>query len=145
MAVREAAPGSGRISYPCLDERLNQGRARIMAVDLAGTPVADLGVQLRGDAHLSNFGMFASPKRRLMSDLNDFDESLPGPFEYDVKRTAANFVITDRDNGFARPDTRAAAMVSVTAYPEAMVEFAELPTMEAVRSHRSGGRCLSIP
>ena len=70
-----------------------RGAAKIMAADLAVTPVAGLEAQLCGDAHLSNFGAFASPERRLLFDLNDFDETLPGPFEYDVKRMAASFTI----------------------------------------------------
>ena len=93
-----------------------RGAAKIMAADLAATPVAGLGAQLCGDAHLSNFGAFASPERRLLFDLNDFDETLPGPFEYDVKRMAASFVIAGRNNGFAQADARAAALASVTAY-----------------------------
>ena len=71
-----------------------RGAAKIMATDLKDTPTAGLEVQLCGDAHLSNFGVFASPERALLFDLNDFDETLPGPFEYDVKRMAASF--TDR-------------------------------------------------
>ena len=77
-----------------------RGAAKIMAADLAGTPTAGLDAQLCGDAHLSNFGGFASPERRLLFDLNDFDETLPGPFEYDVKRMAASFTIAARNNGF---------------------------------------------
>jgi uncharacterized protein (DUF2252 family) len=80
-----------------------RGGAKIMAADLAGTPTAGLQVQLCGDGHLSNFGAFASPERRLLFDLNDFDETLPGPFEYDVKRLAASFTIAARNNGFPRP------------------------------------------
>jgi uncharacterized protein (DUF2252 family) len=80
-----------------------RGAAKIMAADLAGTPTAGLHVQLCGDAHLSNFGAFASPERRLLFDVNDFDETLPGPFEYDVKRMA----IAGRNNGFSKGDTRA--------------------------------------
>jgi hypothetical protein len=80
-----------------------RGTAKIMAADLADTPTAGLHVRLCGDAHLSNFGMFASPERRLLFDLNDFDETLPGPFEYDVKRLAASFTIAARNNGFTRP------------------------------------------
>ena len=76
-----------------------RGAAKIMAADLAGTPTAGLEVQLCGDAHLSNFGAFASPERRLVFDLNDFDETLPGPFEWDVKRMAASFTIAARNNG----------------------------------------------
>jgi hypothetical protein len=81
-----------------------RGAARIMATDLTDTPVAGLDAQLCGDAHLSNFGVFASPERRLMFDLNDFDETLPGPFEYDVKRMAASFTIAARNNGFSPTD-----------------------------------------
>jgi uncharacterized protein (DUF2252 family) len=112
-----------------------RGAARIMAADLAGTPVCGLGAQLCGDAHLSNFGVFASPERRLLFDLNDFDETLPGPFEYDVKRMAASFVVAGRNNGFARADARAAALVSVTAYREAMAGFAQMPTMGIWYAH----------
>jgi uncharacterized protein (DUF2252 family) len=107
-----------------------RGAAKIMAVDLAATPVAGLEAQLCGDAHLSNFGAFASPERRLLFDLNDFDETLPGPFEYDVKQMAASFTIAARNNGFAKADTRAATMASVRAYREAMAEFAQMKTME---------------
>src|SRR6516162_7190567 len=112
-----------------------RGAAKIMAVDLKETPGADLRAQLCGDAHLSNFGMFASPERRLVFDLNDFDETLPGPFEYDVKRMAASFLIAGRNNGFAKADARAAAMTSVTAYREAMAGFAQMPTMEIWYAH----------
>jgi uncharacterized protein (DUF2252 family) len=79
--------------------------------------------------------VFASPERRLLFDLNDFDETLPGPFEYDVKRMAASFVIAGRNKGFARPDARAAALASVTAYREAIAGFAQLPTMEIWYAH----------
>ena len=85
-----------------------RGAAKIMAADLADTPVAGLETQLCGDAHLSNFGLFASPERVLLFDVNDFDETLPGPFEWDVKRMAASFAIAGRNNGFAEADTRAA-------------------------------------
>src|SRR5512142_974875 len=112
-----------------------RGAAKIMAADLSGTPAAGLRAQLCGDAHLSNFGMFASPERRLMFDLNDFDETLPGPFEYDVKRMAASFLIAGRNNGFAKADARAAAMASVTAYREAMAGFAQMHTMELWYAH----------
>ncbi len=112
-----------------------RGAAKIMAVDLKDTPVAGLRTQLCGDAHLSNFGMFASPERRLVFDLNDFDETLPGPFEYDVKRMAASFLIAGRNNGFAKADARAAAMASVAAYREAMAQFAQMPTMEIWYAH----------
>ena len=112
-----------------------RGAARIMAADLAGTPVAGLGAQLCGDAHLSNFGLFASPERRLLFDLNDFDETLPGPFEWDVKRMAASFMIAARNNGFSKADARAATQASVTAYREAMADFAQMPTMDVWYAH----------
>src|SRR5689334_12102506 len=105
-----------------------RGAAKIMAADLKDTPVAGLDAQLCGDAHLSNFGAFASPERRLLFDLNDFDETLPGPFEYDVKRMAASFEIAARNNGFSKADARAATMASVRAYREAMAEFAQMGT-----------------
>src|ERR1700739_3216899 len=97
-----------------------RGAARIMAAGLTDTPVAGLNAQLCGDAHLSNFGAFASPERKLLFDLNDFDETLPGPFEYDVKRMAASFTIAARNNGFTKADTRAATGAAVRAYREAM-------------------------
>jgi uncharacterized protein (DUF2252 family) len=103
-----------------------RGAAKIMAADLKDTPAAGLGAQLCGDAHLSNFGVFASPERRLLFDLNDFDETLPGPFEYDVKRMAASFMIAARHNGFSKADARAATLASVRAHREAMAAFADL-------------------
>jgi uncharacterized protein (DUF2252 family) len=103
-----------------------RGAAKIMAADLAGTPTAGLQVQLCGDAHLSNFGVFASPERELLFGLNDFDETLPGPFEWDVKRLAASFTIAARNNGFTKPDTRAVTRASVLAYREAMAGFAQM-------------------
>jgi uncharacterized protein (DUF2252 family) len=107
-----------------------RGAAKIMAADLAATPTAGLKVQLCGDAHLSNFGAFASPERRLLFDVNDFDETLPGPFEYDVKRMAASFTIAGRNNGLGKADTKAATLGSVSAYREAMASFASMGTME---------------
>jgi uncharacterized protein (DUF2252 family) len=121
-----------------------RGAAKIMAVDLKDTPVAGLRTQLCGDAHLSNFGMFASPERRLMFDLNDFDETLPGPFEYDVKRMAASFLIAGRNNGFSKADARAAAMASVRAYREAMADFAQMPTMDVWYAHFDEDRFRTI-
>jgi uncharacterized protein (DUF2252 family) len=112
-----------------------RGAAKIMAADLDDTPVAGLQVQLCGDAHLSNFGVFASPERRLLFDLNDFDETLPGPFEWDVKRMAASFTIAARHNGFTKADTRAATLASVRAYREAMASFAEMGTLAIWYAH----------
>ena len=112
-----------------------RGAAAVMAADLEDTPTAGLDAQLCGDAHLSNFGAFASPERRLMFDLNDFDETLPGPFEYDVKRMATSFTIAARNNGFSKADTREATIASVTAYREAMAGFAQMGTMEVWYAH----------
>ena len=107
-----------------------RGAAKIMAADLKDTPRAGLTVQLCGDAHLSNFGVFASPERALLFDLNDFDETLPGPFEYDVKRMSASFTIAGRNNGFSKAEIRAATTASVRAYREAMADFAQMGTMD---------------
>src|SRR3954466_12064989 len=114
-----------------------RGAARIMAADLSTTPTAGLDVQLCGDAHLSNFGVFASPERRLMFDLNDFDETLPGPFEYDVKRMAASFTVATRHNAYSKADVRASTMAALAAYREAMTVFAEMRTMDIWYAHLS--------
>ena len=114
-----------------------RGAAKIMAADLKDTPRAGLTVQLCGDAHLSNFGVFASPERQLLFDLNDFDETLPGPFEYDVKRMSASFTIAARNNGFSKAEARDATLASVSAYRTTMAEFAEMPTMEIWYAHLS--------
>jgi uncharacterized protein (DUF2252 family) len=112
-----------------------RGAAKIMAGDLNDTPTAGFDTQLCGDAHLSNFGAFASPERRLLFDLNDFDETLPGPFEYDVKRMAASFTIAGRNNGFSAADTRDATLTSVRAYREAMAGFAQMGIMDIWYAH----------
>src|SRR6476661_2345256 len=114
-----------------------RGAAKIMAADLAGTPTAGLDVQLCGDGHLSNFGAFASPERRLLFDLNDFDETLPGPFEYDVKRLAASFTIAARNNGFTESEARESTLAAVRAYREAMAAFAEMRTLDVWYARRS--------
>ncbi|HEY5151374.1 MAG TPA: DUF2252 family protein [Mycobacterium sp.] len=114
-----------------------RGAAKIMATDLAATPTAGLITQLCGDAHLSNFGVFASPERELLFDLNDFDETLPGPFEYDVKRMAASFTIAARNNGLTKAESRSATMASVRAYREAMAQFAQMRTMDLWCAHMS--------
>src|SRR5690349_8171646 len=101
-----------------------RGAALPMAADLATTPTSGLRVQLCGDAHLSNFGAFASPARRLVFDVNDFDETLPGPFEWDVKRLAASLVVAGRDNGFSKKDCRKIALAGTEAYRTAMRGFA---------------------
>ena len=114
-----------------------RGAARIMAADLKDTPRAGLTTQLCGDAHLSNFGVFASPERTLLFDLNDFDETLPGPFEYDVARMAASFTIAARNNGFSKADAREVTSTSVRAYRSAMAAFAAMDTMDIWYAHLS--------
>ncbi len=107
-----------------------RGGAKIMGADLAHIPRAGLDVQLCGDAHLSNFGAFASPERTLLFDLNDFDETLPGPFEYDVARLAASFVVASRDNGFDAARSADSSAASVAAYRSAMAGFAGMRTLD---------------
>jgi uncharacterized protein (DUF2252 family) len=112
-----------------------RGGALLMAADLADGPRTGLQVQLCGDAHLSNFGVFASPERRLVFDLNDFDETLPGPFEWDLKRLAASFEVAGRDNGFAAKDRRNVVLRCVQAYREAMRDFAAQTNLEVWYAH----------
>src|SRR3954451_14757961 len=100
-----------------------RGAAAIMAADLATAPDTGLRVQICGDAHLSNFGIFQSPDQRLVFDVNHFVETLPVPFEWDVKRLAASIAIGGRDMGFKRRERRRAVLWSVAAYREAMAEF----------------------
>jgi uncharacterized protein (DUF2252 family) len=112
-----------------------RGAARIMAYDLATTPSSGITVQVCGDGHLSNFGLYASPERQLVFDVNDFDETLPGPWEWDVKRLAASFVIAGRDGGYKKKDSRAIAMQAVSSYRETMLEFADKPTLDVWYAH----------
>ena len=112
-----------------------RGAALPMAADLATTPTSGLRVQLCGDAHLSNFGGFASPDRRLVFDVNDFDETLPGPFEWDVKRLAASLAIAGRDNRFTSQECRTVVLAGVQGYRTAMREFAGMPTLDVWYSH----------
>jgi len=121
-----------------------RGAARIMAADLNGTPTAGLTCQLCGDAHLSNFGLFASPERTLLFDLNDFDETLPGPFEYDVKRMAASFTIAARNNQFSESDQRDVTLSAVRSYREAMAEFAGMPTLDVWYARRSEDELMAL-
>jgi uncharacterized protein (DUF2252 family) len=107
-----------------------RGGAGIMAADLAATPSSELVVQLCGDAHLSNFGIFAAPDRRLIFDINDFDETHPGPFEWDVKRLAASFAIGGRDLGFKEADRRAAVAETVGEYRREMRRLAPMRTID---------------
>jgi len=108
-----------------------RGAAAIMAADLAATPVSGVRVQLCGDAHLSNFGVFGTPERRLLFDINDFDETLPGPWEWDVKRMAASFEIMGRFRGFSPDDRRAIVTAGVSEYRDRMRRAAGLPTLGA--------------
>ena len=112
-----------------------RGGAYLMASDLAHTPVSGLNVQLCGDAHLSNFGGFASAERRMVFDINDFDETLPGPWEWDVKRLAASFEIAGRDRGFSDSKRREAVLEAVRAYREAMAMFAEQRDLDVWYAH----------
>ena len=107
-----------------------RGAAAIMAMDLANTPQSGFPVQVCGDAHLSNFGVFAAPDRRLVMDVNDFDETLPGPWEWDVKRLAASFEIAGRDRDFTSNETRAAVLSAVRHYREAMREFSKMRNLD---------------
>ena len=107
-----------------------RGAAAIMAGDLAGAPRTGLEVQLCGDAHLSNFGGFAAPDRRLVFSINDFDETLPGPFEWDVKRLAASFAVAGRQRGINDAKRRAIVMAAAAAYRRAMRSFAEMSSLD---------------
>jgi len=112
-----------------------RGAALPMAADLCTTPASGLGVQLCGDAHLSNFGAFASPERRLVFDVNDFDETLPGPFEWDVKRLAASLAVAGRDNGFSRKDRRRVVLAGAESYRTAMRTFAQQHFIDVWYAH----------
>jgi uncharacterized protein (DUF2252 family) len=112
-----------------------RGAALPMAADLATTPSSGLRVQLCGDAHLANFGAFASPERRLIFDVNDFDETLPGPFEWDVKRLVASLAVAGRDNGFSAKDRHKVALAGAAAYRNAMRGFADQSVMSVWYAH----------
>src|SRR6516162_3280234 len=107
-----------------------RGSAIVQAHDLKGTPSAGLTVQCCGDCHLMNFGGFATPERELIFDINDFDETLPGPFEWDVKRLATSFVLAARWLNFGTADARRAAGSAVAAYRTALARFAEMTVLE---------------
>ena len=107
-----------------------RGAAYPMAADLAGAPRTGLQVQLCGDAHLSNFGAFAGPDRRLMFSINDFDETLPGPFEWDVKRLVASFAVAGRDRGFDAKQRRSINRAVTRSYREAIRGFAAMSNLD---------------
>jgi uncharacterized protein (DUF2252 family) len=106
-----------------------------MASDLAGTPRTGLVAQICGDAHLANFGLFASPERRLVFDINDFDETLPGPWEWDVKRLATSLEVAGRDNGYSDKQRRNIVLAAVAAYRRTMAGFAERTALEVWYAH----------
>ena len=112
-----------------------RGAAVIMAADLASQPDSGLRVQACGDAHLSNFGGFASPERALQFDVNDFDETNPGPFEWDVKRLVASFEIAARSNAFAEKDTRLVVSSAVRSYRDSMAQFAAMTNLDVWYAH----------
>ena len=112
-----------------------RGAAMIMAGDLEATPRSGLTVQCCGDAHLSNFGVFASPERRLVFDVNDFDETLPGPWEWDVKRLAVSMLIAARENGFAVKDQDQIVLDTVEEYRTAMARFAAMKNLDVWYAH----------
>jgi uncharacterized protein (DUF2252 family) len=107
-----------------------RGAALNMAADLANTPATGLRVQACGDAHLLNFGAFATPERRVIFDINDLDETLPAPWEWDVKRLAASFVLACRNNRFSEDCARDAALTCVRSYREHMAEFSEMRALD---------------
>src|SRR3954453_11987149 len=108
-----------------------RGAALLMAADLSETPRTALRVQLCGDAHLSNFGAFEAPARRLVFSVNDFDETLPGPFEWDLKRLVASCAVAGRANGFSRQQRKLVNLAVGRAYREAMTDFAQMRTLDS--------------
>jgi uncharacterized protein (DUF2252 family) len=112
-----------------------RGSAAVMASDLATTPVTGIHTVLCGDAHLSNFGIFATPERRLVFDINDFDESYPGPWEWDLKRLAASAVVAGRENGFSDKKCRQLAVVVARSYRKSMQRFAQARTLDVWYFH----------
>ena len=120
-----------------------RGAAALMAADLAATPNSGLNVQLCGDSHLSNFGGFAAPDRELVFDINDFDETAPGPWEWDVKRLAASIAVAGRELGVAPAARREAVQAAVRSYREAMREFATMRNLELWYARLDVARILS--
>ncbi len=112
-----------------------RGAALPMAADLAGTPRSGLVAQICGDAHLANFGLFASPERRLVFDINDFDETLPGPWEWDIKRLATSLEVAGRDNGYSTKERQKIVLAAVAAYRKSMAGFADKTALEVWYAH----------
>ncbi len=121
-----------------------RGSAVVMASDLAPTPVTGLQVVLCGDAHLANFGIFATPERNLVFDINDFDEAYPGPWEWDLKRLAASAVVAGRENGFSEKVCRDLARVVSRSYREAMRRFSEASILDVWYYHVDAGSMLEL-
>ena len=121
-----------------------RGAPAVMAYDLAQTPSSGIVVQLCGDCHISNFGLFGSPERTLVFDLNDFDETLPGPFEWDVKRTAASIVVAARNAGLADKHARAAVALAMQAYRTTMADFASASYLGVWYSHTTTSTLLEM-
>jgi hypothetical protein len=121
-----------------------RGSADIMAHDLAKTPVSGIIAQLCGDAHLSNFGVYASPERRQVFDVNDFDETLAGPWEWDVKRLAASVVLAARQNGYTAQESRQVVLRCVQRYREQMQQFALMNQLDVWYFHLDVEAILAI-
>lgn len=121
-----------------------RGSAAVMAWDLSHTPSSDLAVQLSGDAHVSNFGFFGSPERVLMFDMNDFDETMPGPFEWDVKRLAASAALAGRSIGLSDSTCLDVARAGVRRYRQRLAEFSEMTTLEIWYSHMTAESLLDF-
>jgi len=121
-----------------------RGAALIMAADLAGTPESGMTVQLCGDAHLSNFGLFGTPERQMLFDINDFDETLPGPWEWDVKRMAASFEVMGRARGFSPADRRAVVMAGVAEYRDRMRQAAGMGALGVWYDQLEAGMLLNL-
>jgi uncharacterized protein (DUF2252 family) len=107
-----------------------RGSASLMAMDIATTPTPDIRVQACGDCHLANFGLFATPERNLIFDINDFDETLPAPFDWDIKRLAASFYVVSRNNKFSEKDAKMVTRACVSSYREAIARFAAMNVLD---------------
>ncbi|MEV6311784.1 DUF2252 domain-containing protein [Streptomyces sp. NPDC051840] len=143
VRVQELVP----IRYGRMTEspfRFYRGAAAIMASDLAGTPDSGIRAQLCGDAHLLNFRLLASPERNLLFDINDFDETLPGPWEWDVKRLSASLVIAGRANGFDRKERAGVVRAAVRSYRESMLRFAGMRNLEVWYTKIEAGLLASL-
>jgi uncharacterized protein (DUF2252 family) len=121
-----------------------RGSAALMAADLAPLPRTGLTVQLCGDAHLSNFGLYGSPERELLFDVNDFDETLPGPFEWDLKRLAASFILASRSSGLGEDVARETALAAVRSYREHMTAYSEMHELDVWYSHIAADQLLEM-